>query len=480
MKATTDYGAQVGDTASRPERIPAAVWRTAFVLAAGSVMAGLDTSLVNVGINAVGTKLGATLAATQWINSGYLLALAAALPACGWLSRRIGAGRLWLWALVGFTLTSALCAAAPDIGLLIGARTLQGATGGLLIPSGMAILGQLAGRGGMGRVIATSSVPSILAPAIGPVLGALLIANLSWHWLFLINIPIGALGLVLGLRWVPRGERGAAGRLDMLSLVLVVVALPLTVFAITEATDLRSPTAAVVWVPLLAGLVALGGFVWRSYRSPAPLMDLRLGRNRLFGSAAAVVFFTSAALFGGLIVMPLYFQLQLGQDIVHAGLLLMAFSLGAAVTFPVAGSLNDRYGGGIVIVAGLLVSIATTVPMALLPADANVVLVEVLQVLRGIGMALAGSPSVSAALSAVEEHQMSDASSQVNILSRVGGALGSAIFVVILSNGVAAATPEQEVGSFHRTFWLTVAATVIALAAAVWLTREQRAARVPD
>jgi MFS family permease len=193
-----------------------------------------------------------------------------------------------------------------------------------------------------------------------------------------------------------------------------------------------------------------------------------------------VVFFTSAALFGGLIVMPLYFQLQLGQDIVHAGLLLMAFSLGAAVTFPVAGSLNDRYGGGIVIVAGLLVSIATTVPMALLPADANVVLVEVLQVLRGIGMALAGSPSVSAALSAVEEHQMSDASSQVNILSRVGGALGSAIFVVILSNGVAAASPEQEVGSFHRTFWLMVAATVIALAAAVWLTREQRAARVPD
>lgn len=476
MKTTTDGGRRPGGT----EPIPAAVWRTAIVLAAGSVMSGLDTSLVNVGMDAIGTKLGASLAATQWINSGYLLALAAALPACGWISRRIGAGRLWLWALLGFTITSALCAIAPGIGTLVFARVLQGITGGLLIPSGMAILGQIAGRAGMGRVIATSNVPAILAPAIGPVVGAVLIASLSWRWLFLINVPIGVLGLVAGLRWVPRGERGEAGRLDVLSLVLVVAGLPLTVFAITEATDRRSLVATTVWIPLVAGLLALGLFVRRSLRSAGPLMDLRLGRNRVFGSASVAVFFTSSTLFGGLIVMPLYFQLQLERDIVHAGLLLMAFSLGAAITFPVAGSLNDRYGGGIVTVAGLVLSIATTVSMALLPAEANLALVEVIQALRGIGMALAGSPVVSAALSAVDRHQMSDASAQVNILSRVGGALGSAIFVVILSSGMSAAAPEAAVDAFHRTFWLMAGATVIALASALWLTLEQRGTRVAE
>ena len=473
MKTTAEGGPRSG----RTQRIPAAVWRTAIVLAAGSVMAGLDTSLVNVGLEAIGRKLGASLAATQWVNSGYLLALAAALPACGWISRRVGSGRLWLCALLGFTITSALCALAPGIGTLIVARVLQGITGGLLIPSGMAILGQLAGRGGMGRLIATSNVPAILAPAIGPVVGALLIANLSWHWLFLINVPIGALGLAAGLRWVPRGERGEAGRLDVLSLVLVVVGLPLMVFAITEAADRRSVGAPTVWIPLVAGLLALGVFARRSLRTAQPLMDLRLSRSRVFGSAAVAVFFTSAALFGGLIVMPLYFQLQLDKGIVQSGLLLMAFSLGAAATFPVAGSLNDRYGGGIVTVAGLVLGFAMTVAMALLPTDPSLVLVEVIQVLRGIGMALAGSPVVSAALAAVDREQIPDASAQINILSRVGGAVGSAIFVVILSDGMSAAAPDVVAGAFHRTFWLMTAATVVALVSALWLTVEQRGAR---
>jgi EmrB/QacA subfamily drug resistance transporter len=460
--------------------MPAAVWRTAIVLAAGSVMAGLDTSLVNVGLDAIGSRLGASLAATQWVNSGYLLALAAALPACGWISRRIGSGRLWLWALLGFTITSALCAMAPGIVMLIVARVLQGITGGLLIPSGMAILGQLAGRIGMGRLIATSNVPAILAPAIGPVLGAALIANLSWHWLFLINVPIGALGLAAGLRWVPRGERGEAGRLDVVSLALVVAGLPSTVFAITEATARRSLVAATVWIPLVAGLLALGLFVRRSLRSADPLMDLRLGQARVFSSASVAVFFTSAALFGGLIVMPLYFQLQLDRGIVQAGLLLMAFSIGAAITFPVAGLLNDRYGGGIVAVAGLVLSIVMTVSMALLPVEPNLVLVEAIQVLRGMGMALAGSPVVSAALSAVERHQMPDASAQVNILSRVGGALGSAVFVVILSAGMSAGAGEGSAAAFQRTFWLMAASTVIALAASLWLALEQRGTRVRE
>ncbi|MCG8916934.1 DHA2 family efflux MFS transporter permease subunit [Actinokineospora sp. PR83] len=439
-------------------------------------MAGLDTSLINVGLDSIGSQLGAPLAATQWINSGYLLALAAALPACGWLGRRFGAGRVWIWALVGFTATSVLCAVSPNVGVLIAARALQGVTGGLLIPSGMAILGQMAGKAGMGRVIATSSVPAILAPAVGPVIGALLIANLSWHWLFLVNVPIGVIGLVCGLRWVPRGEPAEAGKLDLASLGLVVVGLPLTVFAITEAADRKSVVELGVWLPLLVGLAALGLFVWRSLGTGAALMDLRLARDRVFGSASVAVFFTSAALFGGLVVMPLYFQLLRGQDIVDSGLLLIAFSLGAAITFPVAGALNDRFGGGIVTTVGLVVSIVTTLPMALLPADADMLLIEVLQVLRGIGMALAGSPGVSAALSAVEKHQMSDASAQVNILSRVGGALGSALFVVILADGLSGSDPGEALGAFHRTFWLMVAASAIALVAAVWLAREQRAA----
>ncbi|WP_432897701.1 DHA2 family efflux MFS transporter permease subunit [Micromonospora matsumotoense] len=458
--------------------VPASVWWIAVVLASGSVLTGLDTSLVNVGIEAIGRDLGASLTEAQWINSGYLLALAATLPVCGWLSRRMGAGRLWLWSLVGFTLTSASCALARGAELLIVTRVLQGLTGGLLIPAGMAILGQIAGRERMGRVIALSSVPSILAPAFGPIIGALLIDNFSWHWMFLINVPIGIVGLLLALRVVPRGEAGHAGRLDLPALLLVALGLPLLTYAVTAAMDRAGLLAPAVLVPLVAALVALALFVHRSLRADEPLMDLRLAGDPVYAAAAGTIVFSGAALFSGLIVMPLYFQVGMGRGIIDTGLLLMAFSLAAAVTFPVAGRLTDVHGGGVVALIGLVVVVVGTIPMALLPADPDLVLVEALQVVRGVGLALAGSPAVSAALARVRSHQMPDASSQVNTLSRVGGAIGSALCVVVLSGALADAGSDAEVAAaFRVTFrWLTGMAAV-ALVVATWLTRAQRRAR---
>ncbi len=464
-----DAGRAAGRPADR-NRVPRSVWHIAITLAAGSVMSGLDTSLVNVGLNSIGRSLHSSLATTQWINSGYLLALAAALPVCVWIGRRFGAGRLWLWALAGFTVFSGLCALAPNIQILVAARMLQGLAGGLLIPAGMTILGEVADRGHLGRVIAISSVPSILAPAVGPVVGSLILAHASWSWLFLINIPIGVAGVGLGLRYVPRGEPSDPGRLDLISLLQVVPSLPLIVFAISEATLLRTIAERSVLLPLALGALGLGAFAYRSQHRAEPLLDLRLVRNRVFAAAATEVFFAGAALFGGLIVMPLYFQLALGKGIVSAGLLLMAFSLGAAAAFPVAGSLNDRYGGGIVTLCGLVITALSTAPMALLGPHPNLPLVEVLQVLRGIGLALAGSPGVSSALAAVRPHQVPDASAEVNILSRVGGAIGSAIFVVLLSTG--AHGPSHA--SFQATFWWLTLTALLALGAAGWLTAEQR------
>ena len=191
-----------------PRAIPASVWAIAAVVTFGSFMSGLDASLVNVGMDTIGRRLDATLATTQWIASGYLLALAAALPASGWLSRRFGAGRGWLWSLGAFTGASGLCALAPSIALLIACRALQGVAGGLLVSMGMTTLAQAAGPARMGRVLSITGVPTVLAPALGPAVGALLLAHLSWPWLFLINLPIGAMGIVLGLRFVPRSPEG--------------------------------------------------------------------------------------------------------------------------------------------------------------------------------------------------------------------------------------------------------------------------------
>lgn len=457
------------------EAIPAKVWGVAAVITFGAFMSGLDTSLVNVGLDTIGRDLHASLVATQWITSAYLLALSGALPASGWLSRRVGAGRLWLWSLAGFTIASGLCALAPSIDLLVVCRVGQGIAGGLLVSTGITVLADVAGPGRMGRILAITGVPTVLAPALGPTVGALLIAQLSWPWLFVINLPIGAVAVVLGLRYVPRGDRSAATPIDLPGLVLVAAGLPMLTYAITEAAQQQSLTAPGALGPLLAGAVVLAVFARRSLRRRFPLLDLRLFTNRVYTAAAAQMVFGGAALFGGQIVMPLYFQLQRSQPIVDTGLLLLPFGLGAAATFPVAGRLTDRYGGGRVAAAGLAVTAAVTIPMALIGPDANLLGVEALQVLRGIGLALAGAPVVAAAMATVTKNQRADASAVINIASRVGGALGSALLVVILTNNLPhAAATTVTAAAFHTTFWWLAAASVAALAAAGWLVVEQR------
>lgn len=463
---------------SRPpslEAIPAEVWRVAWVIVFGAFMASLDTSLVNIGLTTISGDLHGSLSSVQWVTSGYLIALAGALPACAWLGRHLGAGRLWLWALVGFTVTSGLCAAAPDLPALIVLRIAQGATGGLLVPSGQAVLGRVAGPSRIGRVMNTAGIAVVLAPAVGPTIGGLLIHSLSWRWLFLVNVPVGLVAFTLGLRHVPRGERGAAGPFDLTGFLLVVAGLPLLTYGITAASQHGTLGAVPVLATLLPGVLALAVFAWWSLHRRHPLLNLRLFTNQVYSAATTSVFFTGAALFGGMIVLPLYYELYRHQGVVATGLLLFAYGGGAAVSMRLGGRLTDRLGGGVTALAGLAITVATTVPFAFLDAHANLVGIEALQFFRGIGISLAGVPTMSAAYAAVAKDHLPDATAQVNILQRVGGALGSALFVVILQRHGGSTT-----AAFHTTFWWLTATAVLALITSARLAAKQRRPSRPD
>jgi EmrB/QacA subfamily drug resistance transporter len=456
-------------SASESLAVPREVWRIAGVIVFGAFMAGLDTSLVNVGLNTIGMKLNASLTSVQWVTSGYLLALAAALPVCGWLGRYVGVGRLWLGALAAFTVISGLCALAPNIGMLIALRVAQGVAGGLLVPTGQTIVGRAAGPGRMGRVMNTVGIAVVLAPAIGPTIGGLLIAHLSWRWLFLINIPVGAIAFALGLRILPRDQTRAAGPLDRTGLLLVTAGLPLLTYGIITASDQRSITDARALTCLLTGLLTLTLFIWRSLRISTPLLNLRVFTNRTYTAAETSVFLTGAAQFGGMIILPLYFELLRHKDVVDTGLLLLAYGIGAAIAMRIGGTLTDRYGGGITSAAGLAITVATTIPLAFFDANVSLIAIEALLFLRGAGLGLSGLPAMSAAYATVSKDDLPDATATANILQRTGGALGSALFVVILETNT-----HNILDAFHTTFWWLTITSIAALAGALWLTTEQR------
>lgn len=449
--------------------IPWAVWRLASVIVLGAFMSGLDASIVAVGLDTLARDLDTDLGAVQWVANGYLLALAVSLPACAWLGRRIGVGRLWSLALAGFTLSSGLCALAGSVEWLVAARVLQGLCAGLLVPAGQTVLGQAVGPHRLGRVMASLGVAVTLAPALGPAVGGVVLDVADWPWLFLVNLPLGAAGLVLGRRYVPRGEPVAAERLDVRGLLLVSAGLPLTVLALTLWAEGRSGTGSAVGL-LAVGAALLVAFVLHARRVPHPVLDLRLFHDRTYAAAATTSALAGAVMFGAGVLFPLYYQLGRGEDVLATGLLLISLSAGTAVALPLSGRLTDRYGGGRVAACGAAATLATTAPFLLLPLDVPEPVAQCLLLLRGMALALTVVPATVSAYRAVAPAQLSDATTQVNILQRVGGALGGALFTVV----IAVRLPDGPPVAFTTAFaWLT-AACLAALAAALWMAAAER------
>src|SRR6195256_2294398 len=219
--------ATTSDSGFHPEasdRIEPYVWRVAGVVILGMIMSILDTTIVNVALRTLGHDLHSSIAQIQWVVTGYILALAAVIPVTGWAARRYGAKRVYMTSLVLFTAGSALCAVASSTTSLVLFRVLQGVGGGMLMPVGQLIMAQVAGPKRMGRVMGVVAMPAMLGPILGPVVGGLILQNLHWSWIFLVNLPVGAIALALAWRVLPQTDSGEAGRLDVLGLALLSTA----------------------------------------------------------------------------------------------------------------------------------------------------------------------------------------------------------------------------------------------------------------
>ncbi|WP_019931567.1 MDR family MFS transporter [Nocardia sp. BMG111209] len=453
---------------SPSDSIPPHVWRIAGVVVFGALMSMLDTSLVNIGLHTIGADLHASLATVQWVASGYLLALAVSLPLCGWLARRFGPARVWVCAIVAFTVASGLCALAPGIGWLIALRVLQGLAAGVVVPAGQTILGQAAGPRYLGRVMAVVGIAVVSAPAFGPTVGGLMLAHLSWQWLFLINLPFGVVACALGLRVLPRQSGTRSGAVDLVSLALAGGGASAVVYGLGELGVRGANPVVSVWLPIVAGLFALAGFVFRSQRRDVPLLDVRMFRDPVFAAANGASFFAGAAMFGLMVLLPLYFQILHHESLIRTGLLLLSYGVGGIVALPLGGRLTDRVGGGIVAVCGTVVVAATVAPLAFLPAAANATLVQMLLFVCGVGTAFSSMPLVSTAYAAVRHDQMPDAAAFVNILQRIGGAIGVALVAVILSR--AADSGHAAISGYHLAFGgICVLSLIAALASGVLL-----------
>jgi len=450
-------------------------WVVAGVVILGMTMSILDTTIVNVALNTLSRDLHSPLSQVQWVITGYLLALAAVIPVTGWAARRFGAKRVYMVSLVLFTAGSALCGLASSATSLVVFRVLQGVGGGMIMPVAMMIMAQVAGPRSMGRVMGIVSMPAMLAPILGPVVGGLILQNLHWSWIFFVNVPIGALAFVLGWRMLPQTDSGEAGRLDMLGLALLPTGSAAIVFAVSKLGSGAALGAAEVVLPFLAGLVLITLFCLHALRAERPLLDIRLYANRVFAGASLTNFGLGAALFGAMILVPLYYQVVRGESVIATGLLTGPQGIGALVAMPLASRLTERFGGGRVALAGVSVLSLSTIPLAFVGASTSIAAISLILVVRGLSIGLCFMPAMAVAFASMRPDQISDATPQINALQRTGGAIGTAILAVVLQRAsVHALTPAEHASAFDTAYWWALGIALLTLIPCVLLLRAER------
>jgi EmrB/QacA subfamily drug resistance transporter len=459
------------------ERIEPHVWLISGVVIVGMIMSILDTTIVNVALHTLGRDLHSPIAQVQWVVTGYLLALAAVIPVTGWAARRYGAKPVYLVSLVLFTLGSAACGLASSLPALVIFRVLQGVGGGMIMPVAQLIMAQVAGPRRMGRVMGVVSMPAMLAPIFGPVIGGAILQSLHWSWIFFVNVPIGVVAFLLGLRMLPHTDSGEAGPLDTLGLLLLPIGGAAFVFGVSELGSGAALGSAIVLLPCAVGIVLSAAFTLHALHIPRPLLDVRLYANRVFAGASFTTFGLGGALFGAMILVPLYYQQVRGQNVIDTGLLNGPQGIGALIAMPIAGRLTERLGGGRVAVCGVSVLVLSTIPLALVGAHTSMVLISLVLVVRGLSIGFSFMPAMTAAFAAMRPDQLSDATPQLNVVMRLGGTIGTAVLAVVLQRAGANARvhdPVKLAHAFDTAYWWALGIAVMSLVPSFMLLHAER------
>lgn len=416
------------------DRIDPSVWKIATVALFGGLLAQLDATIINVSLSNLAGELHTGLSTIQWVTSGYLLALTLVLPLNGWLVGRIGAKALYLWCFAGFTFTSALCGLAWSASSLIAFRVLQGISGGLLAPMAQMMIAAAAGKH-LARVAGYMVLPVLLAPVLGPVVAGTILQYASWRWLFFVNLPVGALAFLLAVLLLPN-ERGETTRkkLDWVGLALLSPGLALFLYGSDKIAETTGRAM------LAAGVVMMAAFLWTArQKGDEALVDLRLFRSPAFSTSAVIQFLSNGVQFAGQMLIPAFLIDACGRAPSEMGWMLAPLGLGMIVTYPLMGTLTDRFGIRLVSAGGALLTFVATTAFVYLALGGLIlwVLVPALFV-RGMGMSAIGLPSMAAAYASVRKPDLPMATTSLNIVQRLGGPTLTTLCASFLAWGLGA------------------------------------------
>ena len=462
-------------------------WHAMAAVAMGVFLATIDASIVNIALPTLVRELQADFATVQWVVLAYLLALTTLMLGVGRLADMKGKRPLYTAGFVVFTIGSVLCGLSPTVYWLIGFRVLQAIGAAMILALGAAILTEAFPPHERGKALGLFGTVVSVGIVVGPTLGGLLIDALSWHWIFFVNLPVGIVGTLIAMRFVPAIKPAGGQRFDFRGAITLGVSLLCLSLALTIGQQLGFGDSRIL--SLFAGWVVFTAlFVVTELRVRQPMIDLRLFRNALFSVNLVTGFITFVAIGGSFILLPFYLENVLRYDTRQVGLLLAAVPLGLGVTAPISGTLSDRLGTRRITVVGLTVLLVGYTALSTLTAETDSFGFLLRYVPLGIGMGIFQSPNNSAIMGSAPRERLGVVSGLLSIMRTIGQTTGIAVLGAmwasrvfahagaVVPGGATATLPAFQVAALRDTLTVIAALVAVGLMLGIWgLAQERRA-----
>ena len=427
-------------------RVPAPRWLVVVNVLLGTLTVSLNNSSLNPALPAFMSAFDIGPLMATWIVAAFMVSMGMTMPLTSFLSQRVGRKRLYLWGVALFICGSLLGAMATSITLVIAARVVQGIASGLMIPLSLAIIFSVYAKGERGRVTGLWGAAVMLAPALGPLCGSLMLEWFSWRSLFLMNVPIGLLALILGIGVLPVCADTEDKPFDLAGYLLIATGIGLLMIAVGRLHHAQALVDPLNIGMLLAASLCLVAFVRLELRRSAPLLNLRIFALRGYRLSVIIAVVQSVGMFECLVLLPLLVQMVLGYSAIWTGLSLLCTALFASLFGHIGGKLLDRHGPRGVVFCGLLLTGAATLAMGMLGADATIGMVFFLMMVRGAGLGLSYIPVTTAGLNALPEAMVTQGAAMNNISRR----LVSSLAIVIASLWLEFRMAAEVAGGTHQ------------------------------
>ncbi|MUG87879.1 DHA2 family efflux MFS transporter permease subunit [Paenibacillus timonensis] len=464
---------------AKERELPREILIAAWAIALGAIAPMLDSTMVNIAIDILTKDFHTTLDIIQWAITGYVLALAMAVPVSGWLMNHFNGKKIFIGAVAAFGIISVLVGLSWNISSFIFFRLLQGFSAGIITTLMFTLLVKTAGPNYLGRVMAIVSTPMIFGPILGPVIGGFIVQGASWQWIFFINVLVVLIAAPLMIRRIPDFEPfNKESKLDGFGIVCLSLMSAAFIYGITKAAEHASfhNHETLIWVGIGLALAVMY-LAYNRFRRNQTVLPLNLFTHRNYLASSVGLLLANMAIMGPMLILPLFFQNFRHFTAIEAALALIPQGVGMLVTRPLIGKMIDRIGAKYVVMVSLVLSLIGSIPLIFITDRTSMVWISLVLFIRGTSVGGINLPLTSDAYTGLDDHQLPEAGVGINIIENLGASFGSAVIATVVATVVQGVQPTIANGlkGYHAGFLVSVLILILIFIPGLFLTHKRNA-----